>query len=232
MNMLNVQRITSSKSPMSSRGNAENIPQVLNLVLHAEKKIFNVSVHDATPENLPRVSLRVYIHKAKYHYDKILGLKTKNGADLDDRALNSGFVMALVNTNYEGWTEQLLTDANDNNQFPNVASALIAKEAVINELEKVGWRNVGARVGKPTNKGDGNGGIRWSTKFNPNNMTREKIYDKIEFINVSLQLDIPLKVKSAAYWEVVAEDNRKTVSYPVNSLGTLLRFVREQMGLV
>ena len=60
-------------------------------------------------------------------------------------------------------------------------------------------------------------------------MTMKKVNEKIDFINVSLQMEISKHIRSAAVMEIIG--TKPTASYEVNNMSTLLMFIRQKMGL-
>ena len=133
------------------------------------------------------------------------------------------FVMRqLVNTNYEGWYSHFEDEVQ-----PNIARAVESKDKLVAEWLRKGYHNVGLRnvtaKSDPT-KGLG-GGISWHKKFNPSVMTLKKVHEKIDWINVSLQLSITPQVRSDARRAIIGE------TPTVDNMATLLRFVRGRMGL-
>jgi hypothetical protein len=69
-------------------------------------------------------------------------------------------------------------------------------------------------------------GSNWNAKFNPNRMTMAKVNEKIDWINTSLQMNISRDVRSRALRAVIGANGN------VDSMAGLLRFIRQEMGLV
>jgi len=195
----------------------EQKPQRLVVHVHDQKKIFHVSMHNAD-RDLAYCGWKVVAGKAKYAYEHI----TSGQRHDSERSLAAGLVMAMVNTNYEGWYTHF-----EEVVQPNIARSVERKDQLIAEWQGKGYHNVGIRnvtaKSDPTN-GLG-GGVSWNKRFNPSNMTLKKVHTKIDWINVSLQLDIPMKVRSAASTAIIGEKGT------VDNMATLLRFIRVQMGL-
>lgn len=190
-------------------------PQKLIVHVHRERKLFHVSVHNV--DSKTGVSWRAQAAKARWVYNQtVLGQATGN-----DRSLCGGFMMALVNTDYEGW-ETIEVDQ----EFPHVVRALEAKAALIQEYEAAGMVNVGVRFISSKRDPNNDGlGSKWSAKFNPNRMTMAMVNQKIDWINNSLQLDISKTVRSRAVRAVIGAHG------DVANMAQLLRFIRQEMGL-
>ncbi len=199
---------------------------VLNVMLHANKKLFHVSSHVVNSKN---IGCNVNASKARYIYNNLCaGIRSKN-----ERGLTAGLAIAFVNTDYVGWT-----DVMQPKQYETRLNAATAKVALIAHYTKLGYANVGVRNSVSNNTGGGEGGARWTAKF-PLSMNKERIDTKIGFINTSLQLSIPQHVKSNAYSMLAGTTNAQrnvTTRYgfkptEIDNLATLLRFVRQAMGL-
>jgi hypothetical protein len=120
----------------------------------------------------------------------------------NDRVLTGGLMLAFVNTQYEGWETQDVEG-----EFPNMIRAAEHKEQVADQLIQEGLTNVGVR--------------------NVNNrMTMAKVNEKIDWINTSLQMNISRDVRSRALRAVIGANGN------VDSMAGLLRFIRQEMGLV
>lgn len=193
-------------------------------MLHDGKKLFHVSSHVANSRN---VGAAINASKAKYIYNNLCaGIRSKN-----ERGLTAGLAIAFVNTDYVGWT-----DVHEPKQYASRDEAAVAKAIAIAKYEKLGYTNVGVRNHVSNNTGSGAGGARWTAKF-PVSMTQAKIYSKIDWINTSLQMDVPDKVKYMAYGILAgcSTDRANAAKYgfftDIDNMATLLMFIRKAMGL-
>ncbi len=197
---------------------------IIHPMLHDERKLFHVSSHVVGSKN---VGAAINASKAKYIYNNLCaGIRSKN-----ERGLTAGLAIAFVNTDYTGWT-----DVHEPKQYNSRDEAATAKAIAIAKYERLGYTNVGVRNHVSSNRGTGDGGVRWTKKF-PSSMTQAKIYSKIDWINTSLQLDIPARVKYMAYGILAgcSTDRANAAKYgfftDIDNMATLLMFVRKAMGL-
>jgi hypothetical protein len=131
-------------------------------------------------------------------------------------------MLAFVNTQYEGWETQDVEG-----EFPNMIRAAEHKEQVADQLIQEGLTNVGVRnVNSKRDPSSDGMGSNWNAKFNPNRMTMAKVNEKIDWINTSLQMNISRDVRSRALRAVIGANGN------VDSMAGLLRFIRQEMGLV
>lgn len=178
------------------------------VLVHDARKLFCVCTHDVNTKTV--MGWKNVASKARAAYERNVGHNI------------TGAIIAMVNTDYQGWVDYFPETVckKDNDEY------IIEKQAIIDDYENMGYTNVGKNLRVSNGPGDGNLPANWNRKFDPTRMTKSKIYDKIAFINLSLQMDIPDSVIHAAYLEIVT--NRSTVSYEVDSMLQLLRFVREK----
>ena len=192
--------------------------QKIVIHVHEGKKLFHVSLNNADRLD-SMISWKAVAGKARYAYENLIQGKRSD----NERGLTGGLVMAMVNTDYSGW----YTHHDEVGAIEHMVRAVERKDQLVAEWEARGYTNVGVRnstsKSDPSNWGQGS---KWTVKFNVKNMTRDKIYSKIEFINISLQMDIPQGVKSAAYFAVAG------ANATVDNMATLLQFIRGKMGLV
>lgn len=190
-------------------------PQKLIVHVHADRKLFHVSMHNVDTKT--GTSWQAQAAKARWVYNQIqLGNPTGN-----DRGLCGGFMLALVNTDYDGWHTYEIAG-----QFPNAVRALEHKEELIKTYEDQGLVNVGVRSMSSKRDPQNDGlGSKWTASFNPNRMTMAKVNEKIDFINNSLQLEISRSVRSKAVRAVIGAQG------DVCNMAQLLRFIRQEMGL-
>ncbi len=199
---------------------------ILNVMLHENKKLFHVSSHVANSKN---IGCNVNASKARYIYNNLCnGIRSNN-----ERGLTAGLAIAFVNTDYVGWADVLQPK-----QYDTRLQAATAKAVLIAQYTTLGYTNVGVRNSVSNNTGGGGGGVRWTAKF-PVSMQQSKINTKVDFINTSLQLSIPQHVRTNAYRilagvSTARADVLKRYSFipgEIDNLATLLRFVRQAMGL-
>ena len=193
-------------------------PQKIVIHVHEGRKLFHVSMNNADRLD-SQISWKALASKARYAYENLIqGQRSDN-----ERGLNGGLVLAMVNTDYQGW----YTHHDEAGEIAPLTQAVERKDQLVAEWNARGYTNVGVRnctsKSDPSNWGQGS---KWTVKFNVSNMSRDKIYSKIEFINISLQMDIPQSIKSAAYFAVAG------TNATVDNMATLLQFIRNQMGLV
>ena len=192
--------------------------QRLVVHVHEQRRLFHVSMYNADREQRT-MTWQVAAAKARYAYEHTLNPgRPRQRED----ALIAGLIMAMVNTDYTGWDSHFEPD-----EQPNTTRANERKLQLVQAWTERGYTNVGVR--NATSKGDpvrgSGGGISWNKRFNPSNMTLKKVYDKIDWINASLQLDIPQRVRTAASRAIIGENAT------VDNMATLLRFIRQEMGL-
>lgn len=190
-------------------------PQKLVVHTHDKEKLFHVSIHNYDTKT--DYTWKGVAGKAKYVYDKLLSGKRD---DSSERTLTGGLHIAMINTNYDGWATK---------EYPGnypLAQALTYKDDLIEEYEDLGYSNVGVRtmISKRDPSNDGLGS-RWSSKFKVEVMTKNKIFEKIEFINASLKMNIPDGVRNSAYLSMVRADGK------IDNMATLLLYIRQKMGL-
>jgi hypothetical protein len=196
--------------------------QTINVMLHDERKLFHVSVHNTykqdgrTPN--PNIGWARSAVKAKYAYEQI-----KIGKLGPSRSLEAGLAIALVNTDYTGWR-----DDRDFTAYSDFNYAQPAKDNWIRHWEGKGYKNVGVRN---VNTKTSNPGvpIAWNKRF-PSSMTQSQITHKIKLMEVSLGMVVPDTVKVNAYKEL-ALTRKPSLGFEVENMATLFRFVRESLHL-
>lgn len=193
-----------------------------NIVLyrHKARNLFYVGLYNAGKTFNSSSSLESNCQRAAYAFEQAkFNNKTPQG-------LSGGFYIALVNTNFIGWTREVLeTDV-------DIDTAKIMRESIIQNYEFLGLTFVGSE--KAYSKGTiGAGtGAKWNTKFNVKNMTKAKIQDKIDFISKSMTEEVSASVANSAYMAIVLPERygpkaRNFGSYKVEDLGTLFIYVRD-----
>jgi hypothetical protein len=181
------------------------------VLIHESRKLFFVCTHKTDTIDKS--------YGAVYQARKARELYTR---DKDTRNI-SGLTIAMVNTDYKGWTDNFDLEVYSEDE------AVSRKERLIELHEIAGYTNVGVKLHVSHGKGDGGLPSNWNSKFNVANMTKQKIYDKILFIERSMEEQVPFNVIHQAYMEIVTE--RRTVDYPIEDMRSLLKFVREKVGL-
>lgn len=189
-------------------------PQKLFIHTHNGKQLFHVSIHNVDTKT--GTSWKVVASKAKYAYEKLAA----GHRNLNEKELTGGLNIAMVNTDYKGW---------ETTEYPGehtLNHAYRLKDDLIDEYEETGFKNVGIRTASSKRDPNNDGlGSRWSSKFNVSMLNKKKIYEKIDFINTSLNLNIPDSVRNSAYLSLVREDGK------IDNMATLLLFIRNKMGL-
>ncbi len=181
------------------------------VLLHDERKLFNICTHATTTEK-QYIGAKYVARKARETYTR----------EHTTRSI-SGVFIAMINTNYQGWRDEpsLGQYETDNDEY------IERKKHLIDFYENIGYTNVGLNLKVSFKGGHSDVPASWNSKFNASTMTKAKVMEKIDFINLSLQLEIPREVYIQAYMEIVS--NRHTVGYTIDSMLSLLRFVREKM---
>lgn len=183
---------------------------------HDGKKLFHISINNVDLA-FSQVNWTKLASNARYAYNQV-------GEWGRQKSMEGGVYIAMVNTNYIGWQTFCL---GENLDFD---TALDLKRSHIENQETLGFTNVGVSSRTVKNQGKGEKSwAQWNKPWNVNNMTMKKINEKIDFINVSLQMDIAKQIRSAAVMEIIG--TKPTVNYEVNNMSTLLMFIRSKLGL-
>jgi hypothetical protein len=182
-----------------------------HVVIHEDKKLFYVATHKTNTKT--RISW------------KNIALKAKSSYNTFDNHAPDGITIAMVNTNYTGWHDMPVSGeyGKENGEY------LRKKQEIIEEYEEQGYVNLGLRMKVSNDTGEGKVKAGWTNKFSIAHMNKKKIMEKIDLINRSLQLNIPANLYNEAYMEIVT--HRQTYWFEVDSMWTLLKFVRIKMGL-
>ncbi len=199
---------------------------IINIMVHDQKDLFHVSAH----KSAKNVGWAKEAKRAKWDYDNLIA-GTRNLSN--ERGMNGGLRIAMVNTNYVGWK-----DIPYNNYLP-VSDPKYVKDTLNLQYEATGKTNVGIR-NMTFGMSDSSEPVRWAIPF-PTSMPQDKIFQKIDWINISLQLNIPKPVKNDAYRVMALAGgptlNNLLAQYPlppnfdIDNMATLLFFVRRAMGL-
>lgn len=203
-----------------------NRPQKLVMFYHTERSLFYIGSYDNGPRFNESSSIEKNYARAKFIYDRFV-----NGRD-EGTGLQSGFMMALINTDYQGWQRQVLLG-----DYEGSEASANAKIGYVEKFENMaGWTNVGSHARHVKGlHGTGAMPAQWTRKWNIGAMKIDKIRDKIEFIVRSMADTIPDTIYKDAYMATVCPEThgpryRNYGSYQVESLQTLFRFVRNYLG--
>lgn len=199
-------------------------PQILVIYTHAENKLFYVSqINENRVETEGRVE-KQYSRARSMHRKIIDG---KNGLE------GSGFMYAIINTDFTGWTVQHTNIiANDGVEGAKLKADLIEEFTDKNpDFKYVGSSHT-------INKGVYGAGKKdhtWSRSFNVANMKKDKIDERIDFIMAAMKTPISPAIKTATYLAITVPDthgprSKNFGSYEVNSLSMVFLFVRNCLG--
>ena len=196
-------------------------PQKLVIHLNKDKNLFYIGSYNSKT-HVQSSSMAQNYNRAKYLKNTMVEGKSEQG-------LKSGFMMAIINTDFEGWDNIIVEE-----EYSNPKSAALAKVDLIDKYSEE-YKYVGSdRIYiKGINKIAG-AGASWAKKFNIANMNQDKIRDKIDFICRSIDEVIPSKIYTDAYMTIVTENYGKRkfnwCTYEVNDLISLFRFTRNYIG--
>lgn len=199
--------------------------QRLVLFTHDELKLFYIGSYNNSSIFENSSSLNSNYNRARHIHAKI------NQGDSPPNI--GGFMMALINTSYEGWERIVINEV-----YADPQSASLAKMAMIERIEENNvWQFVGReRAYVKGEYGKSKIDHSWNRKFNVAAMKLAKIRDKVEFIVKSLgDVHIPNKIHNDAYMAVIGNPaytprGKNFGSYEVDSLGNLFRYVRNYLG--
>lgn len=200
---------------------------LLSVMVNPDKKLFHISIHEDTPDNWrSNIGKKKYFSKARYSYDRLKQGKRSTS----ERRLEAGLAIALINTDPIDWRNPILK------------ARFVKEQAELKKMELVehyttnGWDNVGVRNFYTKGNGQSKYPNTWYKKF-PESMNFDQISKKIDFINVSLQMDIPKEVRNGLYqlmagvrsgYEFAQKHN---INHDIDNTATLLWAVRLAMGL-
>lgn len=169
-------------------------------------------------------SLKRNYHRAKYVKDNILAGKDVNTL--------SGFMIALINTDFTGWTEEVVEEV-----FPDAPSATLGKALIIEEREAAGLTFIGSSrtfvKGQPKKNSPFHG---FNRKLNINNMKIEKVAAVTNLVVRSMaNLEPTPAMRTAVYNAMTSPDRygprmKNYGSYQVDCIGNLFRFIRNYLG--
>jgi disulfide oxidoreductase YuzD len=194
--------------------------QDIVLYTNPQHNLFYVGIFN-TDISASSASLAKQYSRAKYAYQQMMD-------DKDARALKSGFMMALINTKYEGWSSKVLYTGVTNENAIELKQEIVSDFASENE----GYSFVGSdRIFVKGEKKSINGyNSSWNRKWNINSMNKEKIKQKIDFILKSITEDVPKSIYLDAYMcitipgEMAKRHNFKP--FEINDLVSLYKYVK------
>ncbi|PCJ96737.1 MAG: hypothetical protein COA52_00590 [Hyphomicrobiales bacterium] len=199
--------------------------QWLVIYLNGKLKLSYVGIYNDNKSLENSCSMKTNISRAKYCHKKMI--ETPNG---NNSGLKSGFMMALINTNYGGWDYTILPEP-----LENAFAAAEFKAEMIEILKGFGYTFVGSdRFFVKGSIKEFGGNASWTKKWNIEAMTQAKIREKIEFIVKSMPDNVPNRIYSEAYMCTIIPDGVKIRTnygdYQINDLVSLYKFVRNYMG--
>jgi hypothetical protein len=197
--------------------------QRLAVYKHEDLKIFYVGVYNNNSKLNSSSSLPTNFSRAKYLHNQML-------IDGSTQGLKSGFMIALINTDYEGWSIELLDEV-----YPDTITAAISKQQIVQDEQNFKFIGSDRLYVKGEIRGTGViADASWTKKWSVERMDKRKIDKKIDLIVSSLDEEVPGNIKTAAYLAMVTPDGvRKRHNfgtYEINDLVNLFRFVRNFMG--
>ena len=202
-------------------------PQRLVAYIHEDLNLWYVGCYDDGPNLHNSSSIESNYSRARQIHRKLLD------GDTDNRSLQSGFMIALINTDFAGWKVYWTSD-----QFANAELAADEKSRVIQVTETAYPELVFVGAHSRHVKGVYGTGLtptQWTRKWNITSMTQAKIREKIDFIVRSIDLYIAPKIYSDAYMATVCPHThgprmRNYGPYEIVDLATLFRYVRNYIG--
>lgn len=198
-------------------------PQILAIFKHEDRKLAYVSMINQSNMEIEATVAKQYSRARSVHKAIINNLRPECG---------SGFMYALINTDCEGWTVEIVKEV-----FGDAARASAYRQHLIWDLIERGYTYVGSEISAAKGTiGEGKDVARWNEKFKVANMTKAKIYDKISFLFASSDKPIEQKEANAVYMAIACPDthgprNKNYGSYAVDSLSNMFMFIRNYRGL-
>jgi hypothetical protein len=207
-----------------------NVPQKLVIYTHAAQKLYYISCYNFTdPVKFANSSsIRQNYNRAKFLYQRVIQ------QDGSFAGLQSGFMMAIINSNFDGWEMEILDEVHHNAEI-----ASYEKESLIDHWfqNKSDWTFVGSHYSHVKGiRGNGKTAPNWNRKWNIGAMKQANIREKIDFICQSIPQIVPQSIYTDAYMAVVSPDRygprmKNFGGYEITCLATLFRFVRQYMNL-
>lgn len=212
-----------SKKPITPK------QQKLVLYTHNTGQFFYVGVYDY--EDLSDFarssSLSTNYGKAKYLNKKA---NAASGGDETPRGMNSGFMMTLINTDYQGWVRVELDEV-----YSDQLLAAIAKEEMIPELSKIYGRFVGKNFFVKGVAGNAGKPATWNQKWKGEH-PQSWFNQRAEFVLQTFPDTVnKTKLRCAAYLEYSRDHERlgrghNYGNYDIDCLANLYRFIRNHLG--
>jgi hypothetical protein len=147
----------------------------------------------------------------------------------DARGLKSGFMMSLINTNFEGWESHILIDNISNDEAIEYKKDFIANAPP--EEIYVGSDRIFVKGDVKNITGFDSS---WTRKWNIGNMTQQKIKDKVIFIVKSIPDNVPQSIYGDAYMCITCpgymQRKHNFTAFEINDLVTLYKYVRMYLG--
>lgn len=198
------------------------IPQIIATYIHREKNLFFVSLINASRKDVEAKVEKQYSRARSAHK------KIKNG----DVEIHSGFIFALINTNFTGWECTI-----EDQTFPSSVVATIYKDKIIDEMIGDGFKYVGSDITRIKGViGNGKTPNNWSKKFNVERMKKSDILHKCEWMFTSADFNIDQSDVNSVYLAIVCPDThgarmKNFGSYQVDSISKIFLFIRNLKGL-
>lgn len=178
----------------------------LNIQRNERLKLFFISIHNPDSKN---IGVKTAYSKSRYAYRMQVTGFAHRGA----KAFDSGFYCALMNTNINDWSDEII-DVNDDEA---IAFRLTLKE----QIQSDGWTYVGDIKYVPKVNHGRTGNCGWGSSLGMN-LTQEKFYQKLDRVTAGLVVTNQLRHES--YLEYIRSR--------INTKGELLQYVRGRMGIL
>lgn len=196
-------------------------PQSVAIHTHQASKLFYVGIYN-TKTAKTSSSMNANYNRAQFLYKQML-----EGGDA--RGLKSGFMMGLINTNFEGWETEIVA-----NEITNDEAIEMKKDSIEELSETMTYIGSDRIFVKGDVRNIESFDSSWTRKWNIENMTQVKIKDKIIFILKSFDENVPNSIYSDGYMCIVNEEHmaRKHNFEPfvIDDLVTLYKYVRLYLG--
>lgn len=198
-------------------------PQILVVYYHENKRLFFVSSINSDRVEIEARVEKQYSRARSLHRGIIEGTVAEHG---------SGFLYALINTNYQGWNVIIDPTIRDNPK-----DNLAMKQMIIDSWIGIGWINVGSNNARAKGEyGSGKTEYRWNKKFNVSRMTRSDIFEKIDMVMKGIDFEITNSIRNNVYYAIALPDThgpkyKNFGNYQVDSLSNIFLFTRQLCGL-
>lgn len=196
-------------------------PQVIAIYKHEQRKLAYVSLinedrRDAEGKIEQQYSRARSVHKA---------ILTGNS-----REMSSGFMFALINTDFAGWTCEVVDRVFDGSE------AAGARDVYIAEVISQGYSFIGAH--RTFHKGVYGNKVteyRWNAKFDVTKMKKAQIDEKIDFMFQAAETLPDADLRKQVYFAIVCPDQygpkfKNLGSYVIDSMANIFLFVRHLSG--